>query len=162
MKNLFFVLDDIISGGFDYSIQVHDPRNDYYDHNLWRVNFEVTAKANSNLTKIKEIILNIINNISLNAQDVTMYENQNIEMHEIKINGRFYYFRSKFSVMYLSTIFEKRIPLASLKFSVSDGISNSDCIYLLSNKDHLPNLEKEECIHIKYFVFYLLQNPYLH
>lgn len=133
LANLFKILNKIVSKGFDFKIDVSEPRKDTYNNN-WIVDFSVTASANKNLENIKDITMNTINNICLSPQDITTYSNQNIDKYSVKINGRFYYFRSSFSTIYLRTIFEKKIPLASLNFLVSDGINSDDCITMMQTK----------------------------
>jgi hypothetical protein len=170
MENLFTILNKIVAKGFDFKIEVSEPKKDTYNNDNWIVDFSVTASANKNLENIKDIILNTINNICLSPQEITAYSNQNIKMYRIKFNGKDYYFRSSFSIIYLSTIFEKKIPLASLNFSVSDGIILNDCISMLSTKLN-PNVSrikkdwpclnssKEDCgyrnpIKAKYFILF--------
>lgn len=170
MANLFTILNKIVAKGFDFKIEVSEPKKDTYNDNNWIVDFSVTASANKNLENIKEITLNTINNICLSPQEITAYSNQNINKYSVKINGRDYYFRSSFSTIYLRTIFEKKIPLASLNFSVSDGINTYDCVSMLPSKlnnsawrlkEGWPclNNSKQDCgyrsaIKAKYFILY--------
>ncbi len=172
MGNLYTILNKIVANGFDYSVDVSEPRKDFFNDNNWIVDFSVTAMANKNLESIKEITMNTINNICLSPQDITAYSNQNINKYSFKINGKDYYFRSSFSTIYLRTIFEKKIPLASLNFSVSDGINTNDCVAMLpsklnNNASELKlqagwpclNHSKQDCgytsaIKAKYFVLY--------
>jgi hypothetical protein len=131
MKNLYIILNKISAKGFDYTIDVSEPRKEDSFADNWIVDFSVTAKANNNLENIKEITMETINNICLSPQEIITYSNQNLSRYRIKVNGKDYYFRSSTSLIYLRTIFEKKIPLASLNFSVSDGINTNDCISLI-------------------------------
>jgi hypothetical protein len=135
MKNLFIVLNKIVTNGFDYSIDVNEPKKEDYPYNNWVVNFSVTAKANDNLKNIEEITLSTINNICLSPEEITSYKNQKIRTHWITINDKDYRFRSKDALIYLLTIFESKIPLASLNFSVSDGLDTFEPIAMLTNGD---------------------------
>ena len=120
MGHLFIMLNRIVEKGFDFKIDVNEPTATTGEN--WFVNYTVTAKANSNLAKIKELILNTINNICMTQQDVEQYSNQNLAVFEVDLDGKLYSFRTSISWIYLKTIFEKKIPLASTRFSVSDGL----------------------------------------
>lgn len=169
MVNLFTILNKIVAKGFDFKIDVSEPKKDTYNDNNWIVDFSVTALANKNLENIKDITMNTINNICLSPQDITAYSNQNINKYSVKINGRDYFFRSSISITYLMTIFAKKIPLASLNFSVSDGINTYDCVSMLPSKinRYTRNIEGWPCLNnssgscgygggvkAKYFILY--------
>ncbi len=134
MANLFKILDKLVENGFDYKIDVHEPKKDSYNENNWIVDFYVTASANKNLENIIDITMNTVNNICLSVQDRGTYLKQNLEMYEIIINGKEYYFRSSSSTIFLRTIFENKIPLASLNFSFSDGINTYDSVSMIPSK----------------------------
>ncbi|GAA4072663.1 hypothetical protein GCM10022389_17590 [Flavobacterium cheonanense] len=133
MANLFKILDKIVMKGFDFKIEVSEPKKDTYNDDKWIVNFSVTASGNKNLENIKDITMNTIKNICLSPQEIIAYSNQNLSKYSVKINGRDYYFRSSFSTIYLRTIFEKKVPLASLNFSTSDGLNKYECISLIES-----------------------------
>ncbi len=133
MRNLFFILNEIVKNGFDYSIDVSEPKKANYPYNDWLVKFSITATSNDNLKNIKEITMSTINNICLTPVEITSYSNKNLRTYGIIINGKNYRFRSRVALIYLLTIFESKIPLASLNFSVSDGISTFNSVSMLSN-----------------------------
>ena len=124
MSHLFIILKKIVAKGFDFTIDVNEPTKENFGEK-WSVKYTVKAKANSNLLKIKEMILNTINNICLTPQDIATYSNQNLSKYKFEVNGKSYYFRSLSSWLYLKTVFEKKIPLSSIRFSVSDGLNTS-------------------------------------
>ena len=124
MSHLYIVLKKIVAKGFDFKIDVNEPTKENFG-DKWSVKYTVTAKANSNLLKIKEMILNTINNICLTPQEIETYFNQNLSKYSVDVNGKSYYFRSVSSWLYLKTIFEIKIPLSSIRFSVSDGLNTS-------------------------------------
>jgi hypothetical protein len=124
MTHLIIILNEIVAKGFDFKIDVNEPTKTYSEK--WSVKYTVTAKANSNLGKINDIILNTINNICLNPQEIATYSNQNLSTYRVVVNNKEYCFRASYSLMILKEIFEKNIPLASIRFSVSDGLNTSN------------------------------------
>ena len=64
----------------------------------------------------------------MTPQEIATYSNQNLRKYQVIVNGKAYYFRSSSSWIFLKTIFEKKIPLASTRFSVNDGLSVSTFI----------------------------------
>jgi hypothetical protein len=163
MKNLFIILNKIVANGFDYLIDVSEPNKDDYNYNKWVVNFSITAVPNNNLKNIKEITMSTMNNICLSPEEITNYSNQKIRTHWITINGEVYRFRSKAALIYLLTIFESKIPLASLNFSVSDGMNTFDSVSMVANRrenviESLPYLSgcnpNKNAIEVNYSVIY--------
>lgn len=126
IENLFEILKKIASKSFDYTVNVMEPKRDSYNDNDWIVDFSVNANANKNLGNFKEILLSTIDNICLGQQDVSAYSKQNIKTYNIIINGKTYYFRNSFSIVYLVTIFARTIPLSSSNFTVTDGFNKYD------------------------------------
>lgn len=123
MENLFQVVNKFIENGFDYTIEVQEPQ---YHYGEWDVLLAVKASANDNLRKINDIISSTTSNVSLTPEEISYYNQHN--MNKYSFGGN--YFRSSFSVIYLRTIYEKKIPLASLNFSVSDGITTLESLSL--------------------------------
>lgn len=133
MKNLFQILNEIIQNGFDYTINVYEPRKSDYPFNDWLVKFSVTAKSNNNLNGIQNLILSTIDNICLTPDEIEDYQNKNIDTFFIHINGKEYRFRNLKSVFYLTWLLRDLVPLASINFSVSDGINVFNSLSMLTN-----------------------------
>lgn len=186
MANLFTVLNKISANCFDFTIEVNEPVKDNYSE-FWNVNSRVIAKSNNNISQIKEILLSTIENISLSESELQSYRNSNIKSYPIVFKNKgTYYLRSPFSIIYIKTIIEKRIPINAVYFEISNGVNRAtgidltDCFnnssskncYFLPNKNYtrIPNnwkclnSSKQDCgyynnfIRSKYFLTYTDNN----
>jgi len=121
IDNLIKVTDEILSKSFDFTVEADEPIKDY---NNWNVKLVVHARSNKNFNNLKPIIKNVIDNINLNYDQIGSIKSKNIEVFNIKIDNKIYYFRSYTTTYKLKTLFEKRIPFYATKFSISNGLSN--------------------------------------
>jgi hypothetical protein len=121
ISNLINVIDEILSKSFDFTIDVTEPIK---YHNNWSVKLVVHSKSNNNFNNLKPIIKNVIDNISLDYDQIASLKSKNIEIYSIKIDNKIYYFRDFTTTYKLKTMFEIRIPFFATKFTITNGLKN--------------------------------------
>ncbi len=139
MENLFNTIKIIIEKGFDYTVNVSDPKKSDDYSNGWNVPIVISAKSNMNMNNIGEIIQKTIEGISLSLPEKSGLKSQNIPTYDIILNGKPYSLRSFSSVVYLMDLFKNKIPIKSLDFLISNGFSNkkgSEIIGLINQYLH--------------------------
>jgi hypothetical protein len=130
MANLFTILNKIVAKGFDFKIDVSEPKQKYLEE-LYEINYLVYATPNDNLKSINQIIINVLNGICLTQDEISDYQNQNRMIYRINVNNKSYSFRSSFSLVYLLTIVDRKTPLASLNFEIMNDKEKRTCLFLL-------------------------------
>jgi len=142
LANLYNILKKIISNGFDYTIAVTDPKKYYYAEGYWLVDITVNAKFNNNMNNLNKIIENTFKGISLSYSEVSNYRSQDINVYYLYFNGSEYRFRTNSAEFYLKNLTTIFIPLKSLDFKISNGISEkkwrefSSCVQETTNSGY--------------------------
>ena len=151
MENLFNTIEIIIEKGFDYTVNVSDPKKSDDYSNGWNVPIVISAKSNMNMNNIGEIIQKTIEGISLSVSEKSGLKSQNIPTYDIILNGKLYSLRSFSSAVYLMDLFKNKIPIKSLDFLISNGLTikqGNEIIGLINkyNNNNDPRLLKEKSV----------------
>jgi len=156
IDNLCLVIDQISNKGFDFTIQTKQPiaanslpkEINWYKRNSNVKNFDfgvellVSAKMNSNMDNITELIINTLGGVSLSSSDKVFLDESKIEYYAMDINydvyekkknrtkykgqnAKSFYLRDINSVKKIVWIFNLLIPSKTLNFSLSNGINNT-------------------------------------
>lgn len=147
----FTALKIIIEKGFDYTVNVSDPKKSDDYSNGWNVPIVISAKSNMNMNNIGEIIQKTIEGISLSVSEKSGLKSQNIPTYDIILNGKLYSLRSFSSAVYLMDLFKNKIPIKSLDFLISNGLTikqGNEIIGLINkyNNNNDPRLLKEKSV----------------
>ncbi len=130
MHNLFLMTNNIVRKGFNFEIVVNEPKQKYLQ-NLYELSYFVYATPNENLKSINTMIINILNGICLSQSEIAEYDRQNRMYYKIYVNNKYYAFRSSSSLIYLLTLVDRKIPLASLNFEIITDSQTRSCVSLL-------------------------------
>jgi hypothetical protein len=125
IDNLVIAIHKMLSICYDYSIEISDPKKNS-NWNLYNVDINASAKANSNMKDVVLLIINTLKGLSIPDNQLESLINQGQSFYCIPIDNKPYFFRSFRTYISIKLLCEFWIPSFSSKFIITNGIQTID------------------------------------
>jgi hypothetical protein len=134
IQNMYEIIETLAKVGYDFSVEVREPRESYSYNNAYDVELIVGAKFNANMVNALEIMKTTISGLYLSSEEVATLKKQNTSFYPLSIGGASGYLRSFSSVISVKHLCERIIPYYSTKFVLNNGLQQVNGIDIISGK----------------------------
>lgn len=134
IQNMYEIIEILAKDGYDFSVEVGEPRESYSYSNAFEVELIVGAKFNANIINALEIMKTTISGLFLSDEEVEALKKQNTSVYPLSIGGHSGYLRSFSSVVSIKHLCERIIPYYSTKFELNNGLQKANAIEIISGK----------------------------
>lgn len=164
IENMYQVVEKIASVGYDFTIEVKEPRHSSLYTNAYDVDLKVIAKFNNNMLNAIEIMEKTISGLFLRDEEIKTLKNQGAWVYPVNIGLESGYLRSFTSIIAIRHLCERIIPYYSTYFKINNGLQSMNGKEILSSKDNNELLRLKEQLSdidkIRLNRFYMVGNNY--